>query len=368
MARMGSGQDLPAPLSRLVVHSTKKRRILLGGSVISGFVFLLGLGGIPGDIATWAGWLRWLSGQRSHWIILGCAAAVWVLVTLWLVLSVRRAHLPTKEAQPRLRGKELDSAIDAVLRENAPPPPLLPPVAGGARQAVLDRLTTQSPKGIADRLADLLRSAYSARDRVQNTTDRDAILDACQSFLTIELEAENLVKAKATEYAADFQQASRPPSASMNRAEILNLMDKRIRVHSEIIGKIRAEGQRNAVPPSTVQEVSSLASSDWCDETAALKSRGEGLLKQLRGHKAAEPFGGVVRLARLAALPLAVNAWLGDVAAFVFREAPEADYATEVVKEPPRSLDALIEAVRQDLIVLTHMRVEAGCQTIADEY
>jgi hypothetical protein len=84
---MGSDQNLPA---RLVVHSTKKRRILFGASVVSGLAFLLNLGGVPGDIATWAGWLKWLSGHRSHGVIFVVTAAVWLCVTLWLASGLLR--------------------------------------------------------------------------------------------------------------------------------------------------------------------------------------------------------------------------------------------------------------------------------------
>jgi hypothetical protein len=93
-----------------------------------------------------------------------------------------------------------------------------------------------------------------------------------------------------------------------------------------------------------------------------LSKRGEELLRRLRGQKAAEPFGGVGRISVRSALAIAANSWLGDVAAFVAREASQSDYASAVIKTPPLGLDGLITSVQVDLKVLREMSVEAGCQ------
>lgn len=141
--------------------------------------------------------------------------------------------------------------------------------------------------GTGDRLADRLKEAYAARDLVRSTTDQNVILDACQSFLTHEIEAENLVKEEKPEYAADFQQASRPPSAAMNRAEILELMNKRIRVHSEIIAKIRAgvttrrvgQASEDVIADAISDAVETAAVDEWLEQH---RKRGLDLKYKLR--------------------------------------------------------------------------------------
>jgi hypothetical protein len=67
----------------------KGRRFLFGASVVSGLVFLLNLGGVPDDVATWASWLEWLNGHRSHWLIFGITAVAWLVLTGWLGLALR---------------------------------------------------------------------------------------------------------------------------------------------------------------------------------------------------------------------------------------------------------------------------------------
>lgn len=60
--------------------------------MLTGALFFFNLGGIPGDIAQWAHWLRWLSGHRSHWSIFGATAGIWLVVTAWLAVAV--LHVP----------------------------------------------------------------------------------------------------------------------------------------------------------------------------------------------------------------------------------------------------------------------------------
>lgn len=98
------------------------------------------------------------------------------------------------------------------------------------------------PKAVADRLADLLRGAYSARDHVRHTSDRSVMAEATQEFTASALLAENLLRVEAPEYVADFQNAAQAPWALQGKAEVLRLMDDRLRVHSDIVKKLRERG------------------------------------------------------------------------------------------------------------------------------
>jgi len=93
--------------------------------------------------------------------------------------------------------------------------------------------------GTARRLADLLQKSYEDRDRVRHTSDRQAMFDASQSFIKLGNDAEKLLRDEAPEYASDFQEASRAPWALQGKAEVLKLMDARLKVHSEIVKKLR---------------------------------------------------------------------------------------------------------------------------------
>jgi len=91
---------------------------------------------------------------------------------------------------------------------------------------------------------------------------------------------------------------------------------------------------------------------DVCEELKFLSERGEELLRRLRGQKGAEPFGGVGRITVRSALAITTLEWLGNVAAFVVREASKSDYASAIVQTPPAGLDGLITSVQVDLKVL----------------
>ena len=98
-------------------------------------------------------------------------------------------------------------------------------------------------EGTAERLADLLRRSYELRDRVRHTSERQVVFEPCQSFIDLGLDPENLLRDGAPEYASDFQDASRAPWALQGKAEVLKIMDARLRVHSEIVKKLRGRDQ-----------------------------------------------------------------------------------------------------------------------------
>ena len=74
-------------LKHLRTPLTKKRGILLGASVVTGFVFVFNLPSIPGEIAAWEPWLHWI--RHHHLTVLIPALVVWIAVTMWLVVEIR---------------------------------------------------------------------------------------------------------------------------------------------------------------------------------------------------------------------------------------------------------------------------------------
>jgi hypothetical protein len=139
----------------------------------------------------------------------------WVLVALGVVLWA--AERFRQKRKPEASGPEMSSAVPR------------PTQGAEARETV----------STVDRLTDLLRDAHKARDEVRSTVDRDRIHAACNAFMEVGYEAEQLLKEAEPEYAADFQEAPRAPWSIQPRSEILDLMDRRIRVHSEIVRKLR---------------------------------------------------------------------------------------------------------------------------------
>jgi hypothetical protein len=98
-------------------------------------------------------------------------------------------------------------------------------------------------EGTAERLASLLQRSYEQRDRVRHASDRQVVFEACQSFIELGLDAEKLLRDDAPEYASDFQAASRAPWGLQGKTEVLRIMDARLRVHSEIVKRLRRRDQ-----------------------------------------------------------------------------------------------------------------------------
>ncbi len=193
------------------------------------------------------------------WSLVLLAVSVALLVFAWLI-SITRGDKTGREKGV----KEVTAAPATVLRSTRPEPkrkprlvanpesPLLRVVAANVRRQMEEAVkaatrassppTRLSHEQIADRLATELKAGYAYRDKARMASGK-GLLAACRGFTAWAVSSEKLVRDGATEYAADFQEASRAPWALMGKAEVLKAMDTRLRVQSEIVQKLRSRGR-----------------------------------------------------------------------------------------------------------------------------
>jgi hypothetical protein len=112
------------------IHRLATNKGLLGLSVVSGAIFLLNLGGVPGDISQWARWLHWMKDHRTHVTFFVGSATVWMIVTTWLIIGLNRDHhgsparagepnespRPTRESGPLVIATQSDAVKAKLLK------------------------------------------------------------------------------------------------------------------------------------------------------------------------------------------------------------------------------------------------------------